>query len=106
MGVKGAKVPLRKVGTDSPLTETFLRHKKEISVPPDLEKKEGLSLWNVGETPGDENASAMMEYPRYSRRKRIDEPGSPVPEGGVVHPFSTESLRRRRSAAGVGRNVQ
>ncbi|MFP3220633.1 MAG: transposase, partial [Candidatus Marsarchaeota archaeon] len=24
--------------------------------------KEGLSLWNVGETPGDENASAMMEY--------------------------------------------
>ena len=26
-----------------------------------------------------------MEYPRYSRRKRIDEPGSPVREGGVVH---------------------
>jgi len=24
--------------------------------------KEGLSLWNVGETPGDENASAMLEY--------------------------------------------
>jgi len=24
--------------------------------------KEGLSLWNVGETPGDENASAMAEY--------------------------------------------
>jgi len=24
--------------------------------------KEGLSLWNVGETPEDENASAMMEY--------------------------------------------
>jgi len=24
--------------------------------------KEGLSLWNVGETPGDENASAMVEY--------------------------------------------
>jgi len=23
--------------------------------------KEGLSLWNVGETPGDENASAMVE---------------------------------------------
>ncbi|MFP3220281.1 MAG: hypothetical protein RXR41_03945 [Candidatus Marsarchaeota archaeon] len=22
----------------------------------------GLSLWNVGETPEDENASAMMEY--------------------------------------------
>jgi len=31
-------------------------------VPPNLEKKEGLSLWNVGETPEDENASAMMEY--------------------------------------------
>jgi len=45
----------------------------------------GLSLWNVGETPEDENASAMMEYPRYSRRKRIDEPGSPVRKGGVVH---------------------
>ena len=29
---------------------------------PNLEKKEGLSLWNVGETPGDENASAMVEY--------------------------------------------
>jgi len=27
-------------------------------VPPNLEK-EGLSLWNVGEKPGDENASAM-----------------------------------------------
>ena len=24
--------------------------------------KEGLSLWNVGETPGDEYASAMLEY--------------------------------------------
>jgi Transposase and inactivated derivatives len=24
--------------------------------------KEGLSLWNAGETPGDENASAMLEY--------------------------------------------
>ena len=24
--------------------------------------KEGLSLWNVGETPRDENASAMVEY--------------------------------------------
>jgi transposase len=24
--------------------------------------KEGLSLWNVGETPVDENASAMVEY--------------------------------------------
>ena len=24
--------------------------------------KEELSLWNVGETPGDENASAMVEY--------------------------------------------
>ena len=24
--------------------------------------KEGLSLWNVGETPRDENASAMLEY--------------------------------------------
>jgi putative transposase len=24
--------------------------------------KEGLSLWNVGETPGDENASVMLEY--------------------------------------------
>jgi len=23
---------------------------------------EGLSLWNAGETPGDENASAMVEY--------------------------------------------
>ena len=28
-----------------------------------------------------------MEYPRYSRRKRIDEPGSPVREGGVVHAY-------------------
>ena len=54
-------------------------------MPPNLEKKEGLSLCNVGETPGDEKASAMMEYPRYSRRKRIDEPGSPVRKGGVVH---------------------
>ena len=24
--------------------------------------KEGLSLWNVGETPRDENASAIVEY--------------------------------------------
>jgi len=24
--------------------------------------KEGLSLWNVGETPGDENASVIVEY--------------------------------------------
>ena len=24
--------------------------------------KEGLSLWNAGETPGDENASAIVEY--------------------------------------------
>jgi len=47
---------------------------------PNLEKKEGLSLWNVGETPGDENASAMRDgiLCKYSRRKRIDEPGSPV----------------------------
>ena len=54
---------------------------------PNLEKKEGLSLWNVGETPGDENASAMRDgiLRKYSRRKRIDEPGSPVREGGVVH---------------------
>ncbi|MFP3219960.1 MAG: hypothetical protein RXR41_02255 [Candidatus Marsarchaeota archaeon] len=54
---------------------------------PNLEKKEGLSLWNVGETPGDENASAMRDgiLRKYSRRKRIDEPGSPVRKGGVVH---------------------
>jgi len=59
---------------------------KEISVPPDLER-EGLSLWNVGETPGDENASAMRDgiLRKYSRRKRVDEPGSPVRKGGVVH---------------------
>ena len=56
-------------------------------MPPNLEKKEGLSLWNVGETPGDENASAMRDgiLRKYSRRKRIDEPGSPVRKGGVVH---------------------
>ena len=56
-------------------------------MPPNLEKKEGLFLWNVGETPGDENAFAMRDgiLRKYSRRKRIDEPGSPVPEGGVVH---------------------
>jgi len=30
-------------------------------VPPNLEKKEGLSPWNVGETPEDENASAMRD---------------------------------------------
>ena len=33
-----------------------------------------------------------MEYPRYSRRKRIDEPGSPVRKGGVVHVW-TDSRR-------------
>jgi len=46
---------------DSPLTGTFFTSLKEISVPPNLEKKEGLSPWNVGETPGDENASAMRD---------------------------------------------
>jgi len=46
---------------DSPPTETFFTSLKEISVPPNLEKKEGLSPWNVGETPGDENASAMRD---------------------------------------------
>jgi len=60
MGVKGAKVPLRKVGDGWPLTETFFASLKEISVRPDLER-EGLSPWNVGETPGDENASAMRD---------------------------------------------
>jgi protein-arginine kinase activator protein McsA len=46
--------------------------------------KEGLSLWNVGETPGDENASAMMEYfASIPTRKRIDEPKSHVCKGGV-----------------------
>jgi len=45
---------------DSPLQKRFTLL-KEISVPPNLEKKEGLSLWNVGETPGDENASAMRD---------------------------------------------
>ena len=56
-------------------------------MPPNIEKKEGLSLWNVGETPGDENASAMGDgiLCKYSRPKRLDEPGSPVRKGGVVH---------------------
>ncbi|MFP3220396.1 MAG: hypothetical protein RXR41_04575 [Candidatus Marsarchaeota archaeon] len=54
-------------------------------MPPNLEKKEGLSPWNVGETPGDYNASPPAEYPRHFPRKRIDEPGSPVREGGVVN---------------------
>ena len=51
--------------------------------------KEGLSLWNAGETPEDENASAMRDgiLCTYSPRKRIDEPGSPVRAGGVVHAF-------------------
>ena len=64
-------------------------------MPPNLEKKEGLSPWNVGETPGDENASAMRDgiLRKYSRRKRIHEPGSPVRKGGVVHfPFFTPIL--------------
>jgi len=30
-------------------------------VPPNLEKREGLSLWKAGETPEDENASAMRD---------------------------------------------
>ena len=52
---------------------------------PNLEK-EGLSLWNVGGTPGYENASAMVEYfAKYSARKRIDEPGNQARKGGVVH---------------------
>jgi len=36
--------------------------------------KEGLSLWNAGETPEDENASAMRDgiLCTYSPRKRID----------------------------------
>jgi len=55
-GLRGRKSPSVRWGMDSPLTETFFTSLKEISVPPDLEKKEGLSLWNVGETPGDENA--------------------------------------------------
>ena len=46
---------------DSPLTETFFVSLKEISVSPNLEKKEGLSLGNVGETPENENASAMRD---------------------------------------------
>jgi len=65
-------------------------------VPPNLEKREGLSPWNVGETPEDENASAMRDgiLCKYSRRKRIDEPGSPVRKGGVVH------LRQERKDQG------
>jgi len=61
MGVRGRKSPSVRWGMDSPLTETFFASQKEISVPPNLEEKEGLSLWNVGETPGDENASAMRD---------------------------------------------
>jgi|GEM_PF-4120205 len=38
-----------------------------------------------GKTPGYENASLPAEHPRHSPRKRVVEPGSPVPEGGVVH---------------------
>ena len=48
-------------GRDSPPYRHLFTSLKEISVPPNLEKKEGLSLWNVGETPGDENASAMRD---------------------------------------------
>jgi len=58
MGVKGAKVPLHEVRDGQPPYRDLFASQKEISVPPNLEK-EGLSLWNVGETPGDENASAM-----------------------------------------------
>ena len=46
--------------------------------------KEGLSLWKARETPGDENASAMVEYFKYSTRKRIDEPGSLASKGKVL----------------------
>ena len=56
MGVKGAKVPLRKVGDGWPLTEVFL-YKKFYTIDGQM----GLSLWNVGEKPGDENASAMRD---------------------------------------------
>ena len=61
MGVKGAKVPLREVGDGWPPYRNLFASQKGISVPPNLEKKEGLSPWNVGETPGDENASAMRD---------------------------------------------
>ena len=51
-------------------------------MPPDLEEKEGLSLWNVGETPGDENASAMVEYlrgiPRVSVSMNWEAPSARV----------------------------
>jgi len=82
------------VGDGQPPYRNFFKPQKKISVPPNLEKKEGLFLWNVGETPGDENASAMRDgiLRKYSRRKRIDEPGSPVPKGGVVHSESMASL--------------
>ena len=59
MGVKGAKSPSVRWGMDGPLQKIF-NSQKEISVPPNLEK-EGLSPWNVGETPGDEKASAMRD---------------------------------------------
>jgi len=60
-GLRGAKVPLRKVGDGWPPYRNLLISQKEISVPPNPEEKEGLSLWNVGETPGDKNASAMRD---------------------------------------------
>jgi len=61
MGVKGAKVPLRKVGDGWPPYRNVFASQKEISVSPNLEKKEGLSPWKAGETPEDENASAMRD---------------------------------------------
>jgi hypothetical protein len=57
-GLRGRKSFVR-WGWIAPYRNLFASQ-KEISVPPDLEK-EGLSPWNVGETPGDENASAMRD---------------------------------------------
>jgi len=59
-------------------------------------RKVGLFPWNGGcregqireerkERPENERVSAPVEYLRYSPRKPVGKPGSPVRKGGVVH---------------------
>lgn len=46
------------------------------------------------EAPGDERVSAPMQYLRYSPRKRVGKPETPVRKGGVVHSDEGELERR------------
>jgi len=46
------------------------------------------------EAPGDERVPAPVQYLRYSPRKRVGKPETPVRKGGVVHSDEGELERR------------